>query len=48
VAQPLHPAGGDVDVAVVGGAVVLCDAAVAQRVQGVLEFPERVALEIEA
>ena len=28
--------------------MVLCDAAVAQRVQGVLEFPECVALEIEA
>jgi hypothetical protein len=38
----------DIDVAVVGGAVVLCYAAVAQGVQGVLELPERVALEVEA
>lgn len=46
--QPLHPCWRDFYVAIVRAAVEFGDAAVAQGVQGVFEFPEGVALEVEA
>lgn len=48
MAEPLHPLRGNFDVAVVSPAAVLDDSSPPACVEGVFEFPECVAFEVEA